>query len=124
MADNIDSVLKCPIRNSFQEFNEVLEVDAVKFSEIDPGNIDVLLADCEGSEIHLLNHLVSKPKLIYVESAPTDFTKPKKEELHKWLEENNYIFVAHDDNDDLFIRPDFLEEVEDKLGKNFCDELE
>ena len=124
MRWDIESVLKCPMRNGFQEFNNVLEVDAIKFSEIDPGNIDVLLADCEGSEVHLLNHLVSRPKLIYVESAPTDFTNPKKEQLHEWFKENDYIFVQHDDNDDLFIRPDFLEVVEERLGKDYCDKLE
>jgi FkbM family methyltransferase len=124
MIDNIDSVLKCPVRNGFTEFHNVIEVDAVKFSEIDPGNIDVLLADCEGSEVHLLNHLVSRPKLIYVESEPTDFTKPKKNILHEWFKQNDYIFVQHDDNDDLFIRPDFLEEVEKRFGENYCDTLQ
>jgi FkbM family methyltransferase len=123
MIENVDSVLKCPIRNGFTEFDQVIEVDAIKFSEIDAGNIDVLLADCEGSEVHLLNHLVSRPKMIYVESEPTDFTKPKKDELHKWFKENGYIFVQHDDNDDLFIRPDFLEKVEERFGKNYCNEL-
>ena len=56
-------------------------------------------------------------------AAGEKITKPKKDKLHKWFEENNYIFVQHDDNDDLFIRPDFLEKVEERFGKNYCNEL-
>ena len=105
--------------DSERTFHNLINVKAVKFDEIDPGNIDVLLADCEGSETYVLRHLVSRPKMIMVESAPTGFTKPKKDELDEWFKDNEYVYLEHYDNDDLFLHKDFAKEVKGTFGKAF-----
>jgi FkbM family methyltransferase len=118
LASFADSVKRDDI-DSIRTFNNPIKVKAIKFSEVDPGDIDVLLADCEGSEKYMLNHLLSKPKLIMVESAPTGFTKEKKEELDQWFEDNGYVYLEHYDNDDVFLSKGFAEEVEEALGHVF-----
>ena len=118
LASFADSVKRDDI-DQIRTFNNQIKVKAIKFNEVDPGNIDVLLADCEGSEKYMLNHLVSKPKLIMVESAPTGFTKEKKNELDQWFKDNDYVYLEHYDNDDVFLSKEFAEEVEEAFGHVF-----
>lgn len=44
-----------------------IEVETLPFSEIDPGDIDVLNLDCEGGEWAALSQMKSSPRLIGVE---------------------------------------------------------
>lgn len=61
------------IRGTFlAKGNHVLSVAVQTFDTIDPGDIDVLNIDCEGSERHVLDTLVSRPRLIGIEIWPND----------------------------------------------------
>ena len=49
-----------------RHFKHEVEVDAVRFSSIDDGSIDYLIADTEGYEWYILKHILSRPRLIYI----------------------------------------------------------
>ena len=81
-------------------FSNAIEVDFIKFSEIDDGTIDLLIADIEGAEYFLLKHLVSRPKLIVLEIAFQD----KLTEINDWMKQNDYTQIAVVEEDGLFAR--------------------
>lgn len=67
-----------------------IPVEAVRFSDLDDGRIDVLNLDCEGSEWYVLKHLVSRPELIQIEL----YRKHGHfDEITAWLAENGYAKI-------------------------------
>jgi len=73
----------CPTRGGAR----IVEVPAVRMSQIDDGTVDVLNIDCEGAEHHVLAHLVSAPAVIGIELWPQ---YPKRGWCLAWLREHEY----------------------------------
>lgn len=69
----------------------VLEVDQLIFSNIDPGDIDVLNLDCEGGEWAVLSNLISKPKIISIELWREN---PDRDKVLNWFNERGYRIRA------------------------------
>lgn len=84
--------------------NDAYEVDAVTIEQLDDGEIDVLLADVEGSEWFCIKGLKSRPKMIILELFGWQYVNPYLEEIKGWMSENGYIFAGRDDTDVLFVR--------------------
>lgn len=82
----------------------LVEVEAVTFDQLDDGSIDMLDLDMEGSEWYALEKMVSRPKIIVVETGVRR-NHPFMKEIDGWAEENGYIEFAHEDSNSWFKRP-------------------
>lgn len=99
------------------DFDNSFEVKCVVFSEIDKGDIDLLSVDIEGGEWHVINHLISRPKVISVETHGKYYTNPFINEITQWMSDNQYRLWFKDSSDTVFLK--------NELGKpSLSDQLE
>lgn len=78
---------------------------AVHAAEIDDGRIELLCADCEGSEWFMLRDMISRPKAIKLELRYGGYVNPYDAEIRAWLSREKYISVqSWTDGDELFER--------------------
>lgn len=99
-----------------QEEN-TFEVPCIVFSSIDKGDIDLLSIDIEGAEWYVLKHLISRPKVISIETHGKFYTNPFIKEIEKWIHENEYIVWYKDNSDTVFIKKGIFEpSFSDKLN--------
>ena len=93
------------VPNSRQvSLNEAQRVPTVTFDVIDPGDIDVLLIDTEGAEFFVLKNLISRPKIICVETHAGNYKNPFMNEIVDWMNSNNYEFYYSSGADTFFIK--------------------
>jgi hypothetical protein len=71
----------------------------VPFSCLDDGEIDVLAADCEGSEWFVLQDMRSRPWFIRLE---TSYEHPYRQEIANWLAREGYEEIIRDGSDTLW----------------------
>ncbi|TRX60868.1 FkbM family methyltransferase [Fulvivirga sp. M361] len=84
--------------------DDKFEVEAKMFSEIDDGTIDLLSVDIEGAEWYVIQHLVSRPMVISVETHGKYYINPKLKEIEDWMEQNGYIIWYKDRSDTVYIK--------------------
>lgn len=65
-------------------------VRGVPFSDIDTGDIDVMLLDCEGAEFFVLKRMISRPKIIKLEQYWGPHPHAMLDELTGWFHANGY----------------------------------
>lgn len=73
----------------------------------DSGNYDLALIDVESSEWKVLQHMVSRPRLISLELRHPKKRRhihPDIEQIRKWLKDNNYKEVGAMKADSYFIK--------------------
>lgn len=70
--------------------NEIITVKTITFDKIDPGNIDVLFIDTEGSEYFVLQNMISRPLIISIETHYNNYINPYINEINQWMLTNNY----------------------------------
>ncbi len=87
-----------------EDDKDAYEVEAVTIGQLDNGEIDVLLADVEGSEWFCLNGLKSRPKMIMLELFGWQYINPYIECIMDWMKQNGYTIIDRDDTDVLFVR--------------------
>lgn len=80
--------------------------DAVLFSDIDPGDFDVVLVDVEGAEWDVISFMKSRPQVISIEMRANLYTNPNGIKIKKWLEEQNYRLWFHSDTDSIYLKND------------------
>ncbi|MBT4123503.1 MAG: FkbM family methyltransferase [Candidatus Ruthia sp.] len=80
------------------------EVQSEVFSTFDKGDIDILSIDIEGGEWDVINDMVSRPKVICIETQSRDYINPKIKELTQWLEDASYEIWFVDDTDTIFVK--------------------
>jgi len=86
-----------------------IEVKFLKFSEIDDGKIDILFVDTEGSEWFVLRDMISKPKIIAIEThGGMKYLNPNLNLIQAWMTTNGYVPVAKDESDTLYINQDLI----------------
>ncbi|MEY4930597.1 MAG: hypothetical protein RI909_1321 [Bacteroidota bacterium] len=85
------------------------EVPCRKFSEIDDGTIDLLSVDIEGGEWYVIKHLISRPKVISIETHGKYYTNPFIKEIESWMVNENYVAWYKDLSDTVFIKRDLLQ---------------
>ncbi|SMM99286.1 hypothetical protein SPONN_408 [uncultured Candidatus Thioglobus sp.] len=81
-----------------------IEVPSEKFSTFDKGDIDILSIDIEGGEWDVINDMVSRPKVICIETQSRDYINPNIEKITQWLEVNDYQIWFVDDTDTIFVK--------------------
>ena len=89
-----------------EDVKDSYTVPGITIDQIDDGTIDVLLADCEGSEWFCLKGLKSRPKVIVLELSGRAYTNPYSNEILAWMTENGYDVGGHVEQDSWFVRRD------------------
>lgn len=81
---------------------------SIQFSEVDYGNIDILSIDIEGAEWYVLKYLISKPKVISIETHGKYYTNPFIHEIQNWMLDNGYNVWYKDKSDTVFIKTEIF----------------
>jgi FkbM family methyltransferase len=92
--------------------NDQYQIDATKnidveckvFSDIDEGDIDLLSIDTEGSEWYVLLTMVSRPKIISIETHGKFYVNPFLKDIKNWMKENDYQVWFKDNSDSVFCK--------------------
>ncbi|MBC8110130.1 MAG: FkbM family methyltransferase [Verrucomicrobia bacterium] len=81
-----------------------LEVPCKIFSDIDTGDIDLLSIDIEGSEWYVLKNMLSRPKIISIETHGKFYQNPFLPEINNWIAANGYMTWYKDKSDTIFVK--------------------
>lgn len=87
----VDGVDSPHLQQGGTKLKHFIVVPAATFDKIDDGTIDYLTVDIEGSEIHVVSQMVSRPKIVFVEMNSNVYTNPHTEEIKRIMEERGYI---------------------------------
>ena len=85
------------------------KVDAKKFSSEDPGDIDLISIDTEGSEWFVIKNMLSRPNIISVETHGGYYINPYINKIKQWMTEYNYILWFKDNSDSVYIKKGVIE---------------
>jgi hypothetical protein len=85
------------------------KVDAKKFSSEDPGDIDLISIDTEGSEWFVIKNMLSRPNIISIETHGGYYINPYINEIKQWMTEYNYILWFKDNSDSVYIKKGVIE---------------
>ena len=88
--------------------NVSTKVDAKKFSSEDPGDIDLISIDTEGSEWYVIKHMISRPDVISIETHGGYYINPYIEEIKKWMGKHNYALWFKDNSDSVYVKKDVI----------------
>jgi FkbM family methyltransferase len=72
----------------------------------DRGDIDLLLIDVEGSEFNVISRMISRPRMISIETEmpQCNYKNPNLDKIKKWMSDNGYVFLKQDDADSWYLR--------------------
>ena len=88
--------------------NVSTKVDAKKFSSEDPGDINLISIDTEGSEWYVIKHMISRPDIISIETHGGYYINPYIEEIKKWMDKHNYALWFKDNSDSVYVKKDVI----------------
>ena len=98
------------VNDSFDIRNNIsTKVDAKKFSSEDPGDIDLISIDIEGSEWFVIKHMLSRPDIISIETHGGYYINPHIEDIKKWMDEYNYVLWFKDNSDSVYVKKHIIE---------------
>ena len=98
------------VNDSFDIKNNIsTKVDAKKFSSEDPGDIDLISIDTEGSEWFVIKNMLSRPNIISIETHGGYYINPYINEIKQWMTEYNYILWFKDNSDSVYIKKGVIE---------------
>ena len=93
-----------------------IEVECKLFSEIDDGTIDLLSIDTEGCEWYALKTMLSRPKIISLETHGKFYVNPFIQQIKHWIRQENYKVWYKTNSDTIYIKKDlFFLTVMDKI---------
>lgn len=109
---SISEIAKTPIKCSSVEkpSGRFFYGECAKISGFDDGDIDLLLIDTEGSEFECIQHLISRPVLICIEThyIYSSYINPNIEKIYAWMTLNNYCKIAQNESDTIFMSKSYL----------------
>jgi len=81
-------------------------IDGFNINHFDNGEIDVLVSDTEGSDYYCIRDLISRPKVIILEThyIYSSYINPFINEINQWMKDNNYKEICKDQSDTLYIK--------------------
>lgn len=80
------------------------KVRSTTIDEFDNGQIDILAVDTEGCEYYALETLISRPKLICLETHGQQYVNPMLDQIVKWMQTNGYGMAGQTESDTLFVK--------------------
>lgn len=83
--------------------------ESIVFSSIDPGDIDLISIDIEGGEWYVLKHMLSRPKVISVETHGKNYVNPFIHEITGWMAQHGYSLWYKDNTDSVYIQAGLFE---------------
>lgn len=86
-----------------------IETECKLFSEIDPGDIDLLSIDTEGCEWYALKTMVSRPQIISIETHGKFYTNPFIKQIRSWLSKEGYEEWYKTKSDTVYFKTGALE---------------
>jgi FkbM family methyltransferase len=102
-CENIDSPAK--ICDSYRENDaDSYIVEAITMDKIDTGSIDLLAIDVEGCEWFVLERLISRPKILCIETHGPNYQNKFLPEINQWAYKNLYTVVGRSESDTLFVK--------------------
>ena len=86
--------------------NDAFYVEAKTFNNYDDGDIDILACDMEGAEWYVIENLISRPKIICLEThyKPPLYINPFMKEINEWMIKNNYEKYCEDTSDTVYLK--------------------
>lgn len=87
-----------------ENITDSIMLQAITFDKIDTGDIDLILIDIEGAEWFVLKNMISRPKIISVETHGGKYINPYIKEIEAWMKNNNYKQEAIYATDTVFIK--------------------
>ena len=84
--------------------HEKIIVPTMTFDRIDPTNIDVLFVDVEGCEYFVIEKMISRPKIICLETHYNNYKNPFAEKIQAWMDENGYENWYKTESDSFFLK--------------------
>ncbi|MDQ1266033.1 MAG: hypothetical protein QG635_1185 [Bacteroidota bacterium] len=82
--------------------------EAITFDRIDNGKIELLSVDTEGCEWFVLMNLISRPKVISLETHGKKYVNPYIDKITKWIENNDYKEWYKDTSDTVYIKKEYF----------------
>lgn len=73
---------------------DLVKVEAKTFDQFDNGEIDILDLDVEGAEWYVLEKMISRPKIVIVETG-ANRDHPFISEIDNWASNNGYVEFNH-----------------------------
>lgn len=96
---------------------DTFKVPCKVFNEVDPGNIDLLCVDTEGSEWYVIKNLVSRPKCISLETHGRFYTNPFINEIKTWMRTNGYTPWYKTKSDTIFFKEGIIKKsLQEKIA--------
>ena len=86
-------------------------VECCRFNEIDKGNFDLVSADTEGCEWYVVKNLISRPKVISIETHGKSYLNPFMKEISEWMSSHDYRTWYKDNTDTVYVRRDLFDET-------------
>ncbi len=82
----------------------IRDAQSVTFDQIDPGNLDILCVDTEGAEWFVIKRMVSRPRLVRVEThwICSGWKNPFLSEIEAYMKNAGYIVLAQDVSDTIW----------------------
>lgn len=81
-------------------------VEARTFDTYDDGDIDILTCDIEGAEWFMLEKMISRPKILCLEThhKKLGYRNPYMNNISKWLNNNGYVKYCDDITDTVYLK--------------------
>ncbi len=105
----ISEVVSPTIHNAPKEYIESrqkITVQAKTLAEFDKGDIDLILIDTEGCEYKIISTMISRPKLVVVETHNETYRTPHLDLLEDWFQKNDYSLVRKEITDSWYVKND------------------
>jgi FkbM family methyltransferase len=93
---------------SIAETKTKLTIPCKHIKFFDKGNIDAILIDTEGCEWKIIKGMISRPKIIVLETNNPDdhgngsYNTPDLDLIEKWMDENKYSLIYKDITDSYY----------------------
>ena len=96
--------------------SEIFTAKAIKFSNIDNGDIELISIDTEGSEWFVIKNMISRPVVISIETHGGIYVNSYSKEIKHWMQENNYSLLYKNKSDSVYV-------LKNRIKFNFLDKI-
>ncbi len=97
-----------------QSEEDQFTVNCTTFDQIDDESIDLLSVDTEGSEWFVLETMLSRPRVISIETHGARYVNPHIDKIEGWMRDNGYVLFYKNRTDSVYVQPD---EVDVSFGE-------